>query len=166
MNAKEEAVWDDCVELYGHSIHKLNKTLVRYSSCTDSDKQTWLSSALTYLEDCKNCFIDFDVIDNVLSLIEIDASKLISNALAVTKVEKPQDQTSKDGFPTWVSTSDRKLLQSKSKSTMAHLFAVNAAAKLKKGSGRSVIHVKKGVIGSALTHIMLVGDGLKHNYQR
>ena len=105
---------------------------------------------------------------------------LISNTLAINKNDSmtPETERYKDGFPSWVKPGDRKLLQSSS--IAANLVvaqdgsgnyktiteALNAAAK-RSGSGRFVIHVKSGVykenliIGSKLTNVMLIGDGLR-----
>ncbi|XP_042512816.1 pectinesterase 2-like [Macadamia integrifolia] len=181
-NEKEKAAWADCVELHAHTVHQLNKTIDLYSRCTDVDKHTWLSTALTNLETCRDGFLELNVSDYVLPLMSNDASKLISNSLAVNKAEETQEVSHGNGYPSWVSPGDRKLLSSRSTSVKANIVvaqdgsgryrtiqaALSAAAKTNRGSKRFVIYVKRGVyrenldIGSSLTNIMLVGDGLKY----
>ncbi|XP_043711565.1 pectinesterase 2-like [Telopea speciosissima] len=181
-NEMEKAAWADCLELYEDSVLLLNYTIDPYNHCTDFDKQTWLSTALTNLDTCRAGFVELNVSDYVLPLMSNDASKLISNSLAVNNVGQPQqEQTSQNGFPTWVSPGHRKLLQVKSKTIEANLTvaqdgsgnyrtiqaALDAASKIKRGSTRFVIYVKKGVyeenldIGKSLKHIMLIGDTLR-----
>lgn len=85
-----------------------------------------------------------------------------------------------EGFPTWLSAGDRRLLQSSTLTPDLVVAkdgtgnfrtineAINAAAK-RSGSGRFVIYVKRGVYeenvsigsGRGLKNIMLVGDGLR-----
>nr|GMD52059.1 pectinesterase 2-like [Ipomoea batatas] len=102
--------------------------------------------------------------------------------VAQRRRDEPRDlpETYGDGFPTWVSPGDRKLLQDGSavrpnlvvasdgsgdfKTVKAALVA---AAQRRRGSGRFVIHIKGGVyrenveIGWKTKNIMLVGDGLR-----
>ncbi|CAA3005777.1 pectinesterase 2 [Olea europaea subsp. europaea] len=59
-NAKEEAAWTDCLELYGNTIMKINEYI---DHVTSIDVQTWLSTALTNLETCERGFIDFGMTD-------------------------------------------------------------------------------------------------------
>ncbi|GMY07785.1 pectinesterase 2-like [Fagus crenata] len=179
-NNKEKAVWNDCMELYQETITLLNQTLDPSTNCINYDIQTWLSTALTNLETCRSGFVELNVSDYVLPLMSNNVSALISNTLAINKNDlmTPETERYKDGFSSWVKPSDRKLLQSSS--IAANLVvaqdgsgnyktitaALNAAAK-RNGSGRFVIHVKSGVykenliIGSKLTNVMLIGDGLR-----
>ncbi|XP_042503795.1 pectinesterase 2-like [Macadamia integrifolia] len=180
-NEKEKTAWADCMELYENSVLQLNSTVDPYNNCTDFDKQTWLSTALTNLDTCRAGFIELNVSDHVLPLMSNEASKLISNSLAVNKAGEPQEeQTYQNGYPTWVSPGVRKLLQSKSikaNLTVAQdgsgnyrniTAALDAAAKIKRGSKRFVIYVREGVyeenldIGKRLKHVTLIGDGLRY----
>ncbi|GLT84405.1 hypothetical protein SLE2022_026380 [Rubroshorea leprosula] len=171
---REKAAWDDCLELYEHTILKLNKTLG--SECTKDDTQTWLSTALTNFQTCQAGFVELDVSDHILPLMANNVSNLISNTLALNKA--PYKQPSyKDGFPTWVKPGTRKLLQASSvvpnvvvaQDGSGNFKTVNeaiTAASKRSGSGRYVIYVKQGTysenveIGSKLNNIMLVGDGI------
>ncbi|RWR87506.1 pectinesterase 2 [Cinnamomum micranthum f. kanehirae] len=93
------------------------------------------------------------------------------------------DEKYKDGFPSWLSGGDWKLLQAASPIPQADLVvvqdgsgdfqtnneAVDAALKQERtGSVRFVIYVKAGtyrenvVIGKKLTNLMFVGDGVEN----
>lgn len=177
-NEREKAAWNDCVELYDHTILKLNKTLDPNTRCTQVDAQTWLSTALTNLQTCQDGFIELGVSDHFLPLISNNVSKLISNTLSINKVPYAEPSY-KGGYPTWVKPGDRKLLQSSSLASQANIVvskdgsgdyttigaAITAASK-RSGSGRYVIYVKAGTysenvqIGSGLKNITLLGDGI------
>jgi len=177
-NAREKAAWADCLELYQQTISRLNKTVNPSVTCTQTDAQTWLSTALTNLETCRAGFIELGVSDYVLPLMSNNVSKLISNTLAINNVHVPYGEPNyKEGFPTWVKGGDRKLLQSSSPASQANIVvaidgsgnyktikeAVTAASK-RSGSGRYVIYVKAGTykenVEIKLKNIMLVGDGI------
>ncbi|EXC45243.1 putative pectinesterase/pectinesterase inhibitor 17 [Morus notabilis] len=179
-NDKEKAAWSDCLKLYEDAILLLNKTLDPSTKCTDFDAQTWLSTALTNLDTCRAGFVELGVSDFVWPLMSNNVSKLISNTLATNNASAPPVTNAyKDGFPIWLSPGDRKLLQSSSQSPNLVVAkdgsgdhetikaALDAAAK-RSGSGRFIIHVKRGVynenleIGNKLKNIMLVGDGLRY----
>lgn len=177
-NPREMAAWSDCVELYEQSIQKLNKTIDSRTNCSQADAQTWLSTALTNLETCKAGFYELGVQDYVLPLMSNNVTKLLSNTLALNKVEYHQERNYEDGFPTWVKPGDRKLLQTTSSSPASRAnvvvakdgsgkfttvsAAINAAPK--SGNGRYVIYVKAGLYNEQVEimkkNIMLVGDGI------
>ncbi|KAJ8448621.1 hypothetical protein Cgig2_010508 [Carnegiea gigantea] len=178
QNELEKAAWTDCLTLYESTIIELNRTLNPTSKgCTEFDEQTWLSTALTNLETCKAGFVELGVSKFISPLMSNNVSKLISNGLAMHNNTITPTTQYEEGFPTWVSKHDRKLLQS---STIAANLvvaqdgsgnyktiteALNAASK-RIGSRRFVIHVKSGVyaeylvISKDLKNIMLVGDGM------
>ncbi|KAI9180713.1 hypothetical protein LWI28_007453 [Acer negundo] len=176
-NQREKAAWDDCLELYELIILKINKTM-SYNKCTQVDKQTWLSTALTNLETCRTGFVELGLSDNLLPLMSNNVSKLISNTLSLNKVTyKPP--SFKDGFPFWVKPGDRKLLQTPSPASQANIVvakdgsgnfktikeAVTAASK-RSGTMRYVIYIKSGTynenieLGTKLKNIMFLGDGM------
>ncbi|KAM3685284.1 hypothetical protein ACJW31_11G106100 [Castanea mollissima] len=174
-NAREKAAWADCLELYEYTHLRLNKTIDPNVKCSQTDAQTWLSTALTNLETCRAGFIELGVPENLLPLMSNNVSKLISNALALNKV--PYTAPSyKHGFPTWVKPGDRKLLQSSSTPKANIVVAQDgsgnyktikeaiSAASSQSGSGRFVIYVKAGTykenVEIKLKNIMLVGDGI------
>ncbi|PIN03267.1 Pectinesterase [Handroanthus impetiginosus] len=178
-NDKEKAAWADCMELYEETIHRINKTVDPNTKCVAVDAQTWLSTALTNLETCKSGFLDFGTTDFVFPMMSNNVSMLLSNTLALNKDayygEAPTG--SKDGFPSWVTAGDRKLLQSSTpranvvvaqdgSGDYRTVSAAVAAAGKRSGSGRYVIYVKQGIyrenvnIGTGLENIMLLGDGI------
>ncbi|KAK6162537.1 hypothetical protein DH2020_002378 [Rehmannia glutinosa] len=140
-NEREKAAWADCIELYEHTIHKINKTVDPHTKCTPVDAQTWLSSALTNLETCKSGFVDFGVTDYVFPLM--------SNNLLQSSNPRANVVVAQDGSGDFRTVS----------------AAVKAIGK-RSGNDRYVIYVKQGTyrenveIGSSLTNIMLLGDGI------
>ncbi|XP_058764401.1 pectinesterase 2-like [Vicia villosa] len=173
-NPREISAWADCVDLYQQTILKLNKTLDTKTNCSQVDAQTWLSTALTNLDTCKAGFYELGVQDYVLPLMSNNVTKLLSNTLALNKVQY-QEPSYKDGFPTWVRPGDRKLLQTSSsfqpnavvaKDGSGKYTTVSAAvnAAPKNNKGRYIIHVKAGVYNEQVEikakNIMLVGDGI------
>lgn len=178
-NERERSAWADCLNLYENTILQLNQTLDPNTKCTDFDAQTWLSTALTNLETCRAGFVEANASDYMLPLMSNNVTKLISNSLAINNASTTPVVSYKDGFPSWVKPGDRKLLQTTapranivvaqdgSGNYRTIKAAVDAAAK-RSGSGRFVIHIKKGVyrenieIGNKMKNIMLVGDGMKN----
>ncbi|CAL0324598.1 unnamed protein product [Lupinus luteus] len=174
-NSQERAAWNNCLELYEHTIHMLNKTINPKKRFRQIDAQTWLSTALTNLETCKDGLIDHGVSDSVLPLFSTNVTNLISNALSLNKVPY-QQQSYKGGFPTWVKPIDGRLLKSSSSASKANVVvakdgsgkyttvkeAIDAAPK--SSSGRYIIHVKAGTYNEQIViktkNIMLVGDGI------
>lgn len=184
-NSRERAAWADCVTLYKETIEQLNKTADPSTRCTDFDAQTWLSAALTNLETCRTGFAELGVADFVLPLMSNNVSKLICNTLALGESNETTHETSayyKDDLPKWVRPRDRRLLQATAvrpnlvvaQDGSGHHRTIKAAldaAARRSGSGRFVIHVKRGVYrenleieGSKLRNIMLVGDGLRYTF--
>ncbi|CAA3024308.1 probable pectinesterase/pectinesterase inhibitor 17 [Olea europaea var. sylvestris] len=177
-NDREKAAWADCLKLYESTIEQLNKTIDPNKKCTDFDAQTWLSTALTNLETCRTGFRELGVSDFMLPLMSNNVSQLICNTLALGNNGTNVKETYY-GFPSWLSPGDRKLLQTSSirpnlvvaqdgSGNHRTIKAALDAAARRSGSGRFVIHVKRGVyrenldIGNKLRNIMLVGDGLKY----
>lgn len=182
-NERERAAWSDCVKLYKSTIELLNKTIDPNTKCTDFDAQTWLSTALTNLETCRTGFLDLNVSDFLLPLLSNNnVSKLICNTLALGDNETSHETSGyyRDGFPAWMSPGDRRLLQSSGvranvvvaqdgSGNYRNIKAALDEAARRSGSGRFVIHVKRGVYrenlaieGSKLRNVMLVGDGMKN----
>uniref|UniRef100_A0A7N0T0D1 Pectinesterase n=1 Tax=Kalanchoe fedtschenkoi TaxID=63787 RepID=A0A7N0T0D1_KALFE len=173
---KEKAAWADCVELYEEIVAKLNKTYAPTSPCSQVDKQTWLSTALTNFDTCRNGFVDLGLTgDSIYPLTSNNnVSQLVSNTLALNKAPGNDDTvpTASDGFPTWVRPKDRKLLQSTTtkvnvvvaKDGSGNYKTVAAAVAAAPGSSRFVIHVKAGVYTENVQikkkNIMLLGDGI------
>ncbi|CAI9096041.1 OLC1v1032107C3 [Oldenlandia corymbosa var. corymbosa] len=193
-----KVAWVDCLELYEDTIDNLARSSSSKSNL--NDVQTWLSAAYANHETCKNGFIDFQLNSKLQSFpfFNTNFSKHLSNSLAINKLSltsslsatqvSTNNQIIKnrkllssdfDGFPAWVSTGDRKLLQSsggpKVDITVAQdgsgdyktiSEALAASSKIRSGSSRLVIYVKSGiykenvVVTKSMTNIMMVGDGM------
>lgn len=183
-NNRQKAALSDCLKLNECSILQLNRTLQGIGtnrSCTDFDAQTWLSTALTNLETCRLGSLELNV-SNFISPImsNNNVSELISNSLAINGVILDEESNYTYGFPSWVTKHERKLLQASTSSIKANLVvakdgsgnyktvqaAINAASR-RRGTGRFVIHVKRGVyyenieVGNNNNNIMLIGDGMR-----
>ncbi|CAN7122535.1 unnamed protein product [Brassica rapa subsp. narinosa] len=194
-DCRKQAVLADCIDLYGDTIVQLNRTLEGVSpkagtgkGCTDFDAQTWLSTALTNTETCRRGSSDLNVSDFITPIVSnTKISNLISNCLAVNGALLPTGNngtTTADGkgFPTWVSSKERRLLRLQSaravranlvvaKDGSGHVNTVQAAIEVagrrKVTSGRYIIYVKKGIYQENINvrlnndNIMLVGDGMR-----
>ncbi|KAL6340352.1 hypothetical protein AAG906_005804 [Vitis piasezkii] len=160
-NEREKAAWNDCLELYEHTILKLNKTLDPNTRCTQVDAQTWLSTALTNLQTCQDGFIELGVSDYLLPSMSNNVSKLISNTLSINKVPYAEPSY-KGGYPTWANI----VVSKDGSGDYTTIGAAITTASKRSGSGRYVIYVKAGTysenvqIGSGLKNIMLLGDGI------
>ncbi|KAL8149274.1 hypothetical protein AgCh_006320 [Apium graveolens] len=189
---RKKAAWTDCNRLFGDTIFQLNRTLegiIRNSSkngCSSFDAQTWLSAALTNLETCRSGSFELNVSKFIAPITTNNVSELISDCLAVNRAflsRKNDVQNNKDPeFPSWVRDRDRKLLQSSRWAWRANVVvakdgsgkftsiqaALNYAAKVRRGNGRFIIYVKRGVywenieVAYNLNNIMLVGDGMRY----
>ncbi|KAI8027592.1 Pectinesterase 2 [Camellia lanceoleosa] len=174
---REKVAWADCLKLYEYTIHRLNKTVNPTAKCSQHDTQTWLSTALTNLETCREGFEELGVADYVLPLMSNNVSKLISNTLAMNKVPYHVPSYKKGGFPSWVKPDDRKLLSSSPRAVKANVVVAKdgsgnfktirqavSAARKKGGSKRFVIYVKAGIykenIEIKANNVMLIGDGI------
>ncbi|KAF8027916.1 hypothetical protein BT93_E0749 [Corymbia citriodora subsp. variegata] len=174
---REKAVWADCLQLYEHTVHHLNRS-IHHRKCTQDDVQTWLSTALTNLETCRAGFVELGFSNNVLPLMSNNVSKLISNALSANKVHYAMPNYTNE-FPSWFRPGNRKLLQSSSASSMANIVVAQdgsgnyktiseaiVAALEQSSMARCIIYIKAGMyeenveVGSKLENIMFVGDGI------
>lgn len=184
LNARAKAAWADCLELAEDTIQLLNRSM---ASSTANDAQTWLSAAIANQETCRNGFIELNSPSNVFQSSPFSANNIsesISNTLAINKAMAPvtsggNRRLLSRGFPNWVSTAERKLLQSST--VKANLVvaqdgsgdyktiseAVAASVKLKKWSmSRFIIRVKAGTytenveVEKTMKNLMIVGDGI------
>ncbi|GJS88608.1 pectinesterase [Tanacetum coccineum] len=165
---RAKLAWADCLELYDDSVYQINRSL---GSTNSRDIQTWLSSAATNHETCKNGFHDLNMFSHFQTFqTSLNGfSKYVRNSLAINKAITPLLVSSKqikgrrlmtkNNFPKWLSKSDRKLLATPTGATSADIVvaqdgsgdyktisaAIAAVLKLRKGDSRFVIHVKAGV---------------------
>ncbi|KAG4162920.1 hypothetical protein ERO13_D01G142800v2 [Gossypium hirsutum] len=182
FNERAKLAWNDCLELYQNTISHLNRSK---STNSPLDAQTWLSAAIANHQTCQNGFIDFNLASHLQTLPPMLAnfSKLISNSLAINKptISVTAKQVGNrrlfaHGFPTWLSGSDRKLLQKIGAPLNADIVVaqdgsgnfktISEAVAAAGGAKRTVIHVKAGVynenvdIQRSARNIMLIGDGI------
>lgn len=189
---RKKAAWDDCKRLLGDTIFQLNRTVqgtrrnTSRKGCSSFDAQTWLSAALTNLETCRSGSFELNVTKFIAPITTNNVSELISDCLAVNRAflshKKDIENDEDPEFPSWVREGDRKLLQSSPWAWRANVVvakdrsgqftsiqaAINYAAKARRGHGRFIIYVKRGVywenieVGYNLNNIMLVGDGMRY----
>ncbi|XP_028770100.1 pectinesterase-like [Neltuma alba] len=180
----QKCVFHDCLKLYDNTIFHLNRTLhaLHTASCSLSDAQTWLSTAVTNIETCRSGALqlrvgEFTAENNVSESVR----KMISNALAVNgKFLQQENNTEEEayGFPRWFSGHERRLLSSKRSSVKAHLVvaqdgtghfktvqaAIDASSR-RRVKTRFVIRVKKGIYEENIEvdkdneNLMIIGDG-------
>ncbi|KAJ7956584.1 Pectinesterase [Quillaja saponaria] len=171
----------DCLKLYDNTILQLNRTLhgLNNQSISIFDAQTWLSTALTNIETCRTGSLELNVSDFITPIMGNNVSELICNCLAINggllKIQEVKNEAKE--FPSWVSKHERRLLQISSikanlvvaKDGSGRFKTVQAAIDLaarRRGTGRFVIYVKKGIYRENIevdknnNNIMLVGDGL------
>ncbi|XP_047181572.1 pectinesterase-like [Vigna umbellata] len=188
-NFKDErakSAWEDCLELYEDTLYQLKRSA---NSNNLNDRLTWQSASIANHQTCQNGFTELNVpshlnyFPNMLS----NFSKLLSNSLSLSKAMTLTSLSStkqnggrkllSDGFPSWISHSDRRLLQettSKADVVVAQDGSGNyktisegvAAASKLSGKGRVVVHVKAGVykenidISRTVKNLMIIGDGM------
>ncbi|MBA0548650.1 hypothetical protein Golob_019737, partial [Gossypium lobatum] len=194
-NTLEEAAINDCLELFDNTMAELK--VVRSglgpkgSSVSENyhDLQTFLSAAMTNQQTCLDGFARSS--GNVRSIIKKglhNISHHVSNSLVmlnkVPGVNKSKPEAFpgygrvKNGFPTWLSRRDRKLLQASLNETKFDLIvakdgtgnftnitdAVSAAPN--NSDTRFVIYIKAGAyfenveVDRKKTMLMFVGDGI------
>ncbi|KAK2413959.1 pectinesterase [Trifolium repens] len=183
---KEESALNVCEQLMDLSMDRVwDSVLTLTKDNTDSqhDAHTWLSSVLTNHATC------LDGLEGTSrAIMENDLQELISRArssLAVLVAVLPPkdhdefiDESLNGEFPSWVTSKDRRLLESSAGNIQANVVvAKDGSGKFKtvaeavasapnKGKTRYVIYVKKGIykenvdISSQKTNVMLVGDGM------
>ncbi|XP_062157593.1 probable pectinesterase/pectinesterase inhibitor 46 [Alnus glutinosa] len=183
------AALESCRQLLSLALDHLNGTLFSSSlSLLDvaDDLQTWLSSAGTYQETCKDGFENANAtakstIDNWLK----NSTELTSNSLAIvswiSKIESALNLRRRRLMsfdPEWLNSKDRKLLETSDLTTQANIVVAqdgsgqckNISDALKavpdKSSTRFVIYVKKGIyyenvqINKNKWNVLMVGDGM------
>ncbi|KAG9454735.1 hypothetical protein H6P81_007639 [Aristolochia fimbriata] len=188
VEEKGKVAWGDCLELMEDTVAQLKRSV---SSMEVEDTQTWLSAATTNLQTCKDGFKDLNLSSILMSsgmMLPFMSStgnftKFLSNSLAINKAAALpaapggglRRRLLSDGFPSWVSSKDRKLLQSpapnanvvvaKDGSGNYRTISEAVAAAAKSGGGkRFVVRVKAGVykenVEVKTANVMLVGDGM------
>ncbi|XP_059455214.1 probable pectinesterase/pectinesterase inhibitor 46 [Corylus avellana] len=180
------AALENCRQLLSLALDHLNGTLFSSSlSLTEvaDDLQTWLSSAGTYQETCKEGFENATIQSSIANWLK-NSTELTSNSLAIiswiSKIESALNLRRRRlmSFPEWLNSNDRKLLQSSDLTKQANIVvaqdgtghcgnisdAIKAAPN--KTDTRFVIYVKKGIyyenvqVNKNKWNIVMVGDGM------
>ncbi|CAL0302410.1 unnamed protein product [Lupinus luteus] len=197
LNILEQRALDDCNNLFDNTIEELKTSIYDLNQSTICskryhDSQTLLSGAMTNLYTCLDGFAYSKQTHHVRDRIEeklYEISHHISNSLAMLKkvpgVKEPSKSEvfpeygkMKDGFPSWVSFKDRKLLQASVNETKFDLVVAKdgtgnfstiveaLAAAPNSSKTRFVIHIKSGAylenveVIKKKINLMLVGDGI------
>ncbi|KAK7277770.1 hypothetical protein RJT34_22787 [Clitoria ternatea] len=196
LDPRDQRALDDCLKLFDDTTIELKTTIEDLSKSTIGSKrhhdlQTLLSGAMTNLYTCLDGFAYSK--GNVRDIIGeklLEISRHVSNSLAMLKKVPgvknttlksevfPEYGKMKRGFPSWVSTEDRKLLQASLSETTFDLVvakdgtgnfttigeALDAAPN--SSTTRFVIHIKTGAYFENVevirkkTNLMFVGDGI------
>ncbi|XP_051213666.1 pectinesterase [Lolium perenne] len=198
LRTRDRLALADCVELFGHTLDQLTTAAAELSSTNRSAEesvagvQTVLSAAMTNQYTCLDGFAGPSAEEDgrVRPYIQgriYHVAHLVSNSLALLR-RLPQRRRGREafeeygpvrrgGFPSWVSSGDRRRLQgfpgtvpdlvvAKDGSGNFTTVGEAVAAAPNNSATRYVIHVKAGgyfenvEVGSEKTNIMLVGDGM------
>ncbi|CAL0332099.1 unnamed protein product [Lupinus luteus] len=186
-NPKEQAALVNCEELMDISMNRVWDSITALAKNTTSsmqDAHSWLSSVLTNHATCLD-----GLEGSARALMEAELEDLISRSrtsLALLVAILPPnpngegliDEPLNGGFPSWVTSKDRRLLESSVEAITANVVvAKDGSGKFKtvaqavasapdNGKTRYVIYVKKGTykekveISSRKKNVMLVGDGM------
>ncbi|KAB1202675.1 putative pectinesterase/pectinesterase inhibitor 45 [Morella rubra] len=192
---------EDCKDLLQFAIDELQDTLstvgdqnnLNVNDQISADLKNWLSAVISYQQTCLDGLEEAPEYYTVVKEKLQDASSLTSNALAIiTEISdilkffglefnaKPSSRRllSEDGYPTWLSGSDRKLLASQNQGAIRpnvvvakdgsgqfKTIAAALAAYPKNLRGRYIIYVKAGVYDEYITvekdqkNVFMYGDG-------
>jgi len=197
---REKMALDDCKELLDYAVQELQASM---SMVGDSDLhttnnrvaelQSWLSAVLAYQETCVDGFDDKSTIKPIIQQGFVNASQLTDNVLAIIsglsdflksmglQFNIPSNSRrllAEDGFPTWFSGADRKLLaaQDNGKVKPNAVVAQDGSGQFKtisaaiaaypnKLKGRYIIYVKAGTYREYVTidkkkpNVFIYGDG-------
>ncbi|KAF3436476.1 hypothetical protein FNV43_RR23568 [Rhamnella rubrinervis] len=171
LNPIQKRAMDDCIELFEYTLVELNLAISDLTSKKTAtrhyyDLQTLLSAAMTNQYTCLDGFAS-----TMLKKISEHDHKSSSEVF-------PEYGRMKNGFPNWVSSKDRKLLQSSVNNTKYNLVvakdgtgnfttiseAVEAAPN--SSTTRFVIYIKAGAylenveVPRKKTQLMFLGDGI------
>ncbi|KAF8409519.1 hypothetical protein HHK36_005596 [Tetracentron sinense] len=181
---QDKMALSDCVELMDMSIDRVTDSIVAVSTRTDrshADAHSWLSSVLTNHVTCLD-----GLKGSALSAMEAKLDDLIARArtsLAILMTATSPSNVemlrpTKEGFPTWVTSRDRKLLEALPKEINANVVVAKdgsgnyktvteaVASAPDNGKSRYVIYVKKGTykenveVGKKKKNVMITGDGM------
>ncbi|KAF8387738.1 hypothetical protein HHK36_026392 [Tetracentron sinense] len=205
-DSSQKMALDDCKDLLQFAIDELQASvsMVGDSDMNTMNDRTaelknWLSAVISYQQTCLDGVTHPDLKEAMQKGL-LNATQLTSNALAIVteiseilktfniplKISSPSSrrllgsatEVDKDGYPTWFSAADRKLLAkvgnggvrpnavvAKDGSGRFKTIAAALAAYPKNNRGRYVIYVKAGVYDEYITvtkdqvNVFMYGDG-------
>ncbi|CDY33229.1 BnaC01g37020D [Brassica napus] len=196
LTPREKTALHDCLETIDETLDELHETLEDLQMYPNKktlrehagDLKTLISSAITNQETCLDGFSHDDADKKVRNFL-LKGQHMCSNALAMIKNMTDTDianfelkaklssnnQLDAEGWPTWLSAGDRRLLQGSSVRADATV-AANGSGKFKtiaaavaaapdNSKRRYVIHIKAGVyrenveVSKKKKNIMFMGDG-------
>ncbi|XP_042487125.1 pectinesterase-like [Macadamia integrifolia] len=185
-DAREEGPLADCVDLMKLSIDRVKDSAVAIgigSTASLADAHTWLSSVLTNHETCLDGLNSGPTQSSIKAQI-LDLKAQAKTSLAMFTAISPSDEEVfrplNGRLPSWVTSRDRKLLESLPKDVKVNANVVVAkdgsgkyqtvqqavASAPDNGKSRYVIYIKKGTykenvqIGKTKKNLMIVGDGM------
>ncbi|KAG2697500.1 hypothetical protein I3760_07G109500 [Carya illinoinensis] len=196
LDPLEKRALEDCLELFDDTIAELRTTITDLFAITKStatknyhNLQTLLSAAMTNQYTCLDGFAysHGNVRDEIKNSL-YNISHHVSNSLVILKKLPgikssksevyPEYGKMKNGFPSWVSRKDRKLLQSSVNETIYDLVVATdgtgnfttigdaVAAAPNSSTTRFVIYIKAGAyfenveVERKKTNLMFIGDGV------
>nr|TKS10940.1 putative pectin methylesterase [Populus alba] len=183
---KKKTALEDCTKNYDSSLADLDKVwgeLQRNPNNQLLQQQSYADELTTKVSSCKSNEDSEDdagkMCSNTLALIKklIEDAQAIANRLRTTSRKLKEEDDSDEGWPEWLSVTDRRLFQS-SLLTPDVVVAADGSGKYRtvsaavaaapKHSGkRYIIKIKAGVyrenveVPSEKTNIMFLGDGRK-----
>lgn len=173
----------DCMELLDVSLDKVVDSMValtNLSARARTDAHSWLSTVLTNHDTCLDGLSEpaRPVMEPVIKDLITRARSSLAVLVAVAPATEDDLRALNGEFPSWVSASDRRLLEASANAVAANVVvAKDGSGKYKtvaeavasapdNGKTRYVIYVKKGTykenveIGKKKTNVMLIGDGM------
>lgn len=179
---RDQSALVDCVELMDTSMERTMDSIASLENKavkSKSDAHTWLSSVLTNYVTCLD-----GLKGPARSIVEPELKDLISRAstslamIVAIPSAGADDELLRLGLPSWISTRDRKLLDTMPKAIEANVTVAQdgsgqyttlteaIAATPNRTSSRYIIYVKNGTyeenveVTSSKTNVMIVGDGM------
>ncbi|XP_071724518.1 pectinesterase-like [Rutidosis leptorrhynchoides] len=196
LDIREQRALQDCIELLDDTISDLKITISDLSKSSTSkyynDLQTWFSAAMTNQYTCLDGFAYSNgKVRRMIKKRLYRISRHVSNSLAMLKKVKKKNSSSgrklaeeygvdvaEDGYPSWLSRKDRKLLQTSVNETVFDLIVAKdgsgnfstimeaVALAPNKSDTRFVIYIKAGAyfenveVDKKKPNLMFVGDGI------
>ncbi|KAG8386168.1 hypothetical protein BUALT_Bualt03G0121000 [Buddleja alternifolia] len=180
----EQGPLSDCLELIDTSIDLAFgsiKALMNQTSTSHANAHAWLSGVLTNHVTCFDGLNSFGR-ESIGEILEEMISRARASLAMLAAISEPNDkemvQSLRGKLPSWITPSDRKLLQSSANAIQADLIVAKdgsgnyktvaeaIAAAPNKSEKRYVIYVKKGTykenveVGKSKKNLMIIGDGM------